>query len=58
MAPAPAARAAVTLPPLVARAYQLARAIGFPLTRAEAGAGRSAACLPGTGPFLAMLAAG
>jgi predicted O-methyltransferase YrrM len=46
------------LPPLVGRAEALARRAGFPLTRAEAGPGRPSACLPGTGRFLAVLAAG
>jgi predicted O-methyltransferase YrrM len=46
------------LPPLVARAYQLARTLGFPLTREEAGPDRPSACLPGTGQFLGVLAAG
>lgn len=46
------------LPPLVARAYELAQAMGFPLTREEAGPDRLSACLPGTGRFLAVLAAG
>jgi predicted O-methyltransferase YrrM len=45
-------------PPLVARAHELARQAGFPLTREQAGPGRPSACLPGTGRFLAMLAAG
>lgn len=45
-------------PPLVARAYDLARRAGFPTTREEAGPDRPSACLPGTGRFLAMLAAG
>lgn len=45
-------------PPLVARAQALARQAGFPLTREEAGPGRASACLPGTGRFLAVLAAG
>jgi predicted O-methyltransferase YrrM len=45
-------------PPLVARAYALAQQAGFPLTREQAGPGRASACLPGTGRFLAMLAAG
>jgi predicted O-methyltransferase YrrM len=45
-------------PPLVARAQALARQAGFPLTREEAGPGRASACLPDTGRFLAMLAAG
>ena len=45
-------------PPLVARAHALAQQAGFPLTREQAGPGRASACLPGTGRFLAMLAAG
>jgi predicted O-methyltransferase YrrM len=50
-------------PPLVQRAYAAARRVGFPLTTAEAagtgtGTGTGAACLPDTGRFLAMLAAG
>jgi predicted O-methyltransferase YrrM len=45
-------------PSLVARARDLARQAGFPLTREEAGPGRPSACLPGAGRFLAMLAAG
>jgi predicted O-methyltransferase YrrM len=45
-------------PPLVLRARALAREAGFPLSRAEAGPDRASACLPGTGRFLAMLAAG
>ena len=45
-------------PPLVTRAYTLARQAGFPLTREEAGTARPSACLPGVGRFLAMLAAG
>ena len=47
-----------TVPQLVHRAYAVARAQGFALTRAEASAGRPSACLPGVGQFLAMLAAG
>lgn len=47
-----------TLPPLVERAYAVARQHGFPLTRQEAGPTRPSACLPGVGQFLAMLAAG
>src|SRR5579875_216625 len=46
------------LPPLVARAVDLARRQGFPLTREEAGPDRPSACLPGAGRFLAVLAAG
>jgi predicted O-methyltransferase YrrM len=45
-------------PPLVERAHDLARAAGFPTTREEAGPDRPSASLPGTGRFLAMLAAG
>ena len=46
------------LPPQVVRANELARELGFPLTREEAGPGQPSACLPGTGRFLAVLAAG
>jgi predicted O-methyltransferase YrrM len=46
------------LPPLVERACALARNIGFPLTRDEAGPGLPSACLPGVGRFLGVLAAG
>jgi predicted O-methyltransferase YrrM len=46
------------LPPLVARANALARELGFPLTREQAGRGIPSACLPGVGRFLAVLAAG
>jgi predicted O-methyltransferase YrrM len=46
------------LPPLVARAHEVARRAGFPLSRDEAGPGRASACLAGVGRFLAMLAAG
>ncbi|WP_242891277.1 O-methyltransferase [Actinomadura litoris] len=45
-------------PALVTRAFELARAAGFALTREDAGAGASSACLPGVGRFLAVLAAG
>jgi predicted O-methyltransferase YrrM len=45
------------LPPLVQQAYAAARRVGFPLTAAES-TGTGTACLPGTGRFLAMLAAG
>lgn len=46
-------------PPMVQQAIAVARRLGFPLTREEAepGGGPSAS-LPGTGRFLAMLAAG
>jgi predicted O-methyltransferase YrrM len=46
------------IPPLVERARAVARRIGFPLTRQEAGPDRPSACLPGVGLFLAVLAAG
>lgn len=46
------------VPPLVARAVDLAARLRFPLTREEAGPERPSACLPGVGRFLAMLAAG
>ncbi len=46
------------VPPLVARAVDLAARMGFPLTREEAGPDRPSACLPGVGRFLALLAAG
>lgn len=46
------------LPAVVERAYAAARTIGFPVTREDDGHGRGSACLPGTGRFLAMLAAG
>lgn len=45
-------------PPLVVRAQALAREIGFPLTRQEAGHAGSSASLPDVGRFLAVLAAG
>ena len=45
-------------PDLVRRAVAAARAIGFPVTRDDPGHGRGSASLPGTGRFLAMLAAG
>jgi predicted O-methyltransferase YrrM len=45
-------------PALVARAYAVARKIGFPVTPEDPGHGRGSACLPGVGRFLAMLAAG
>jgi predicted O-methyltransferase YrrM len=45
-------------PELVLAAEQLARELGFPLTREEAGPDRHSACLPGVGRFLAVLAAG
>ncbi len=45
-------------PPLVMRAQALARQLGFPLTRQEAGYAGPSASLPGVGRFLALLAAG
>ena len=45
-------------PALVERAMAAARAVGFPLTREEAGHERPSASLPGVGRFLAVLAAG
>jgi predicted O-methyltransferase YrrM len=45
-------------PDLVERAYAAARAIGFPVSREDDGHGRGSASLPGTGRFLAVLAAG
>ncbi len=45
------------LPPLVQQAYAVARRVGFPLTAAKS-TGTGCACLPDTGRFLAMLAAG
>src|SRR5215475_375707 len=44
-------------PGLVERAIATARAVGFPLTRQEVGTGLPSASLPGTGRFLAVLAA-
>jgi predicted O-methyltransferase YrrM len=46
------------VPPLVVAAQAVARQMGFPLTREEAGPERASACLPGVGRFLAVLAAG
>ncbi len=45
-------------PDLVQRAVEAARQIGFPVHRDDPGHGRGSASLPGTGRFLAMLAAG
>jgi predicted O-methyltransferase YrrM len=45
-------------PTLVVRARALARQVGFPLTRQEAGHAGPSASLPGVGRFLAVLAAG
>jgi predicted O-methyltransferase YrrM len=47
-----------TTPPLVEQAYAAARRVGFPVSRDGPGRGRGSASLPGTGRFLAMLAAG
>jgi predicted O-methyltransferase YrrM len=47
-----------SLPDQVLRAQRLAEAVGFPLTREQAGPGQASACLPGVGRFLATLAAG
>jgi predicted O-methyltransferase YrrM len=44
-------------PPLVGQANALARQVGFPLTRQEAGAAAPSCCLPGVGRLLAVLAA-
>lgn len=49
--------AEAAIPELVERAYAVALAQGFPLTREQAPAGQPSACLPGVGRFLAMLAA-
>jgi len=45
-------------PALVRQAWAVARRVGFPLTRDDPGHGRGSASLPGTGRFLAVLAAG
>jgi predicted O-methyltransferase YrrM len=45
-------------PALVQQAYATARRVGFPVTPDDPGHGRGSASLPGTGRFLAMLAAG
>jgi predicted O-methyltransferase YrrM len=50
--------AGAEIPPLVEQACAAARQIGFPVTRDDPGHGRGSASLPGTGRFLAMLAAG
>jgi predicted O-methyltransferase YrrM len=44
-------------PPLAQRALDIARDLGFPLTRAEAPDGRPTCCLPDMGRVLATLAA-
>jgi predicted O-methyltransferase YrrM len=46
------------VPPLVQRAFAVARQAGFPLTRQEATSGGPSASLPGVGQFLAVMAAG
>jgi predicted O-methyltransferase YrrM len=48
----------MALPPLVRQAYAAARRIGFPVSEDDPGHGRGSASLPGTGQFLAVLAAG
>lgn len=50
--------AATRMPTLVRQAYAAARRVGFPVARDDPGHGRGSASLPGTGQFLAMLAAG
>jgi predicted O-methyltransferase YrrM len=50
--------AGAEIPALVQQACDAARRIGFPVTRDDPGHGRGSASLPGTGRFLAMLAAG
>jgi predicted O-methyltransferase YrrM len=50
--------AGAEIPALVQQACEAARRIGFPVTRDDPGHGRGSASLPGTGRFLAMLAAG
>jgi predicted O-methyltransferase YrrM len=50
--------AGTEIPALVQQAYAAARRIGFPVARDDPGHGRGSASLPGTGRFLAMLAAG
>jgi predicted O-methyltransferase YrrM len=46
------------IPALVLRAIDAAREVGFPVSRDDPGHDRGSASLPGTGRFLAMLAAG
>lgn len=46
------------IPLLVRQAIAAARQVGFPVSRDDPGRGRGSASLPGTGRFLAMLAAG
>ena len=50
--------AGTEIPALVEQARAAARRIGFPVTRDDPGHGRGSASLPGTGRFLAVLAAG
>jgi predicted O-methyltransferase YrrM len=50
--------AGAEFPALVQQAYAAARRVGFPVTRDDPGHGCGSASLPGTGRFLAMLAAG
>ena len=50
--------AGTEIPALVWQAHAAARRVGFPVTRDDPGHGRGSASLPGTGRFLAMLAAG
>jgi predicted O-methyltransferase YrrM len=50
--------AGTEVPALVRQAHGAARRIGFPVTSDDPGHGRGSASLPGTGRFLAMLAAG
>jgi predicted O-methyltransferase YrrM len=45
------------IPDIVGRAIAAARRIGFPVTAEDSGHGRGSASKPGTGRFLAMLAA-
>jgi predicted O-methyltransferase YrrM len=50
--------AASEIPALVRQAHAAARQVGFPVTRDDPGHSHGSASLPGTGRFLAMLAAG
>jgi SAM-dependent methyltransferase len=50
--------AAARMPALVRQAYAAAQRVGFPVARDDPGHGRGSASLPGTGQFLATLAAG
>ncbi len=49
---------ATAAPALVGRAIEVARRLGFPLTRQQAAGNGPSASLPGVGRFLAVLAAG